>query len=180
VFGFCPDCGIHNSLQILQKNLELAGKELDLALQQDAAELREHLLGDALENVVSAFDGFGRQAVALVEPKPDTWSFQNINAADTKVNRRFGIALSAGSSAGEWQLVVRCFQKRHLLAHRMGVIDQKYVATANDPIARVGRKVQIDEQEVRTLITVMALLGNHLMNLVQSSIQPSQNPKPTP
>ena len=30
VFGYCPDCGVHNSFQILQKNLELVAKELQI------------------------------------------------------------------------------------------------------------------------------------------------------
>ena len=59
VFGWCPDCGAHNSAQILGKNLELAKKELALA-QSVEKDLAEHLIGDALENVVSAFDGFAR------------------------------------------------------------------------------------------------------------------------
>jgi hypothetical protein len=63
VFGWCPDCGAHNSLQILGKNLELAGKELALAESVDK-ELADHLIGDALENVVSAFDGFRREVCA--------------------------------------------------------------------------------------------------------------------
>jgi hypothetical protein len=53
VFGWCPDCGVHNSLQILVKNLALAQKELALA-QTAEAELAHHLIGDALENAVSA------------------------------------------------------------------------------------------------------------------------------
>lgn len=60
VFGWCPDCGIHNSLQILTKNLGLAMKEVMLA-ESAEPELAAHLIGDALENVVSAFDGFGRE-----------------------------------------------------------------------------------------------------------------------
>src|ERR1017187_5311807 len=40
VFGWCPDCGVHNSLQILGKNLELAMKKLALAesVEKDLAE----------------------------------------------------------------------------------------------------------------------------------------------
>ena len=52
VFGWCPDCGAHNSAEILGKNLELAKKELTLA-QSVEKDLAEHLIGDALENVVS-------------------------------------------------------------------------------------------------------------------------------
>jgi hypothetical protein len=170
VFAFCPDCGVHNSIQILEKNLELSAKELDLASQTDNADLEEHLIGDALENVVSAFDGFGRQVMSLAgagsAAKPDEFSFQNISAADAKVASRFGSALSAPLDADSWNLVVRCFQKRHLLSHKLGVIDEKYVATANDPTACVGRKVRIDSQEVRELIKVIDVLGRHLMSLI--------------
>jgi hypothetical protein len=63
VFGWCPDCGVHNSLQILAKNLELAQKEIALADAADG-ELAAHLVGDALKNAVSAFDGFGRTVSA--------------------------------------------------------------------------------------------------------------------
>ena len=51
VFAHCPDCGVHNSKQILYKNLELSAKEIDLANQADD-EMKELLLNDALENVV--------------------------------------------------------------------------------------------------------------------------------
>ena len=60
VFAYCPDCGRHNSRQILDKNLELAGKQLYLAASVER-ELSAHLVADALENVVSAFDVFGRE-----------------------------------------------------------------------------------------------------------------------
>ena len=48
---------MHNSLQILRKNLELDDKELALAETVDN-ELADHLVGDALKNLVSAFEGF--------------------------------------------------------------------------------------------------------------------------
>jgi hypothetical protein len=51
VFGWCPDCGVHNSLQILNKNLELARKELALAASADP-DVATYLIGDALENAV--------------------------------------------------------------------------------------------------------------------------------
>ena len=59
VFAFCPDCGQHNSLQILDKNLEVVGKMLDLAA--GAENVCERLIENALEDCVSAFDGFGRE-----------------------------------------------------------------------------------------------------------------------
>lgn len=161
VFGYCPDCGNHNSLQIFEKNLELATKELDLATQVDDPALQNHLIGDALENVVSAFDGFGREACSVLAAKATNptavgkLSFQNLPAAAQSVRQLFAVDLAGLVQPDEWQLVVRCFQKRHLLAHKMGVIDEKYLAVANDPGARVGRKVAITADEVRALVGAM-------------------------
>src|SRR5690606_8322599 len=50
-FAFCPDCGQHNSLQILEKNLAVAQKQLDLAASVDG-DLSAQLVADALENCV--------------------------------------------------------------------------------------------------------------------------------
>ncbi len=169
VFGYCPDCGVHNSLQILQKNLELAEKELSLAASTADEDLKAHLIGDALENAVSAFDGFGREAatthkhLASDSKKASALSFQNLRSANDHVRSFFGFDLNAGVAADEWDLLIRCFQKRHLLAHKMGVIDEKYVSSANDPTARTGRKVAVDSAEVAALLLAVGNLGTRLM-----------------
>ena len=168
VFGFCPDCGIHNSLQILEANLELATKELKLAESTDDPELKTHLIGDALENAVSAFDGFGREAATAHKhlssdpKKASALSFQNLSSVNEQLHKCFGFELSDGVAADEWSLLVRCFQKRHLLAHKMGVIDDKYVASANDSAAKIGRKVTVESTEVTALLKAVGNLGKQL------------------
>jgi len=154
VFGWCPDCGIHNSLQILTKNLELATKELMLAESADK-HLADYLVGDALENVVSAFDGFGRE---VCSQKGVGIRFQNIAAARKRVKETFGFDF-ADVLSDEWDSVCRAFQKRHLLAHKMGVIDEEYVQKANDPGAVVGRKIQVSRDEVHSAIRIVEILG---------------------
>lgn len=168
VFGYCPDCGVHNSFQILQKNLELANKELELAASTEDGDLKSHLIGDALENAVSAFDGFGRQTaeahkhLATRPQKASSLSFQNLANAEGNVRNLFSFGLSDGVTAEEWNLLVRCFQKRHLLAHKMGVIDEKYVTLVDDPTAHVGRKVAIEPSEVLALLSAVGKLGEHV------------------
>jgi hypothetical protein len=158
VFGWCPDCGIHNSVQILSKNFELARKELSLAetVEQDLA---DNLIGDALENVVSAFDGFGRE-ISL--RKGSEIRFQNLPGARRNVQEKFGFDFADGLTAEQWQYVSRVFQKRHLLAHKMGVIDDEYVQRANDPGAVAGRKVQVSPGEVLSSVEIIEILGRRL------------------
>ena len=158
VFGWCPDCGEHNSLQILSKNLELARKELSLANSVEA-ELAEHLVGDALENVVSAFDGFGRE---ICSQKATDIRFQNMVGARRRVQEAFGFDFADQLSTDSWISICRIFQKRHLLSHKMGVIDDEYVQKANDPGAVVGRRIRITKEEVSLAISLVETLGQRL------------------
>jgi hypothetical protein len=158
VFGWCPDCGAHNSLQILTKNLELAKKELALA-EAAEKELADYLIGDALENVVSAFDGFGRE---VCSQKAADIRFQNIAGARRRVKETFGFDFADGLDTDDWEAACRAFQKRHLLAHKMGVIDEEYIGNSNDPAAAVGHRIRITQEEVALAIRLVEALGTRL------------------
>ena len=167
-FGFCPDCGVHNSHQILDKNLDLAAKQIALAGQVDA-DLANHLTGNALEDAVSSFDGFGREtcrvraASATAPAKAENVSFQNLAGARQRLQDLFAIDLAAVLTAAEWDFACRCFQKRHLLAHSMGVVDEGYKRATADPGAVVGRKVAISPEEVLALVGLLKNLGAGLL-----------------
>ncbi len=78
-------------------------------------------------------------------------------------------------------MACRIFQKRHLLAHKMGVIDAEYVqkaishasprlrvdrrqclASRNDPGAVVGRRIRVTSDEVAHAIGLVETLGQGL------------------
>lgn len=168
VFAFCPDCGTHNSIQILEKNMELVQKEITFADTVDDKEFSSHLIEDALENAVSAFDGFGRATSAAFADKSSDEnqakdiSFQNIFTARKRVKTLFGIDFASSINETEWETILRCFQKRHLLAHKMGVVDEEYLEKAKDTNAHLGRKITISQDEVIELLRLLKLIGKDL------------------
>lgn len=141
VFAFCPDCGQHNSLQILEKNIELVDKMVDLAegMEEDVS---KGLVENGLEDCVSVFDGFGRELCRIYAKAAtnrtiaERISFQNLVGARRRLMDVFGIDLSCEIPAGEWQSLVLAFQQRHLIAHRMGVVDQDYCEVGGQPGCR--------------------------------------------
>lgn len=176
VFGFCPDCGVHNSIQILKKNFELVEKMLDLAEKQEAS-VAQTLTENALEDCISAFDGFGRESCRLKAPtavspsKAAEIRFQNIGAARQKVQEQFVVDIASGLNEAEWTSVRRSFQKRHLLAHKMGVVDEEYLAATNDTSAAIGRKITVQADEVRALSSSLEKLGLQLFEIgIRASI----------
>ena len=161
-FGFCPDCAEHNSQQIAEANFDLITRIIDLA-KEEPSDIKSKLIENGLEDCISAFDGFARERCRDRYPK---LSFQNISAAKEKLDE-FGIDITDGLDASEWKFVVCQFQKRHLLAHRMGVVDEEYVSKTGSHPEWLGKKVSITENDVLSLIDHLKIIVSNLSRHVQ-------------
>lgn len=174
VIAFCPDCGLHNSLQILNMNLEVVRKMLDMSAGMDK-EMTERLVDNALEDCVSAFDGFGREicrinaANSLDPAKAENINFQNLEAAKSNMQAVFDIDISSCVTEQDWKSVIRGFQKRHLIAHKMGVVDDDYLRKTSDPDAISGRKIEVSHDDVTTVARVLQVVGEYLATSLGST-----------
>lgn len=172
VFGFCPDCGTHNSLQMLNLNLALTRRQVALADTQDDPTLQRYLLEGALANCVSALDGFGREHLRAHAARSNAptrcaaATFQNLEKANRFVQQLFGIDLKGALPDEVWEAAERGFMKRHLVAHRSGVVDQAYLAQTGDREAVVGRKVPLNSAEVVATTTAVLQIGRALVRLI--------------
>jgi len=101
--------------------------------------LRNHLIEDALENCVSAFDGFAREACRIRSGKStnraqaESLSFQNLERASHRIKALYGIDLKPAVPIDDWTLAHLGFMRRHLVAHKAGVIDQQYLDETGEP-----------------------------------------------
>ena len=178
VFAFCPDCGRHNSLQIFEKSTEVVAKMVKMA-EGKGEEVSRALIENALEDCVSVFDGFGRELCrvharnATNRTIVERIRFQDLKGARRSLRRATGIDLSSQVTADEWQSLVRAFQKRHLIAHRMGVVDEDYVTKAADKEAIVGRRIRVSPEEVRNLLQLVGKVARGLsLAMVRQELLP--------
>lgn len=168
IFGFCPDCGQHNSLQILQSNLNLVQKMMDLAKSAEK-DISEKIIEDALEDCISTFDGFGRELCKIHQTqskfpeKINKISFQSLEGAKEGIKSQFKFDIDVGIDNDEWRIANISFQKRHLLAHKMGIIDEEYVKRSGDTTAIIGRKIVITSEDVVRLIPIIEKLAGFLV-----------------
>ena len=174
VFAFCPDCGQRNSIQILDKNLEVVQKMLEMATREENI-LAEKLIENALEDCVSAFDGFGRELClvhtnkAWAPDKAKKMNFQNLEGTRKGFLDLLGIDLSTMVEPEQWRAAAMAFQKRHLIAHKLSVVDQDYVTKTGDSRAVVGRKIVIDAGEVKGLVRIINTLALRMAAKLQKS-----------
>ncbi len=172
VFAYCPDCGNHNSLQILNKNLDLMKRQMALAELQQDIEFKRYLMEDALENCVSAFDAFARQSCRLCANKstdPEkaiSISFQNLNRANSKLKTLFGIDLHRNVSDSDWKMINLQFQRRHLISHRAGVVDADYLSETGENGNLLGKRISINKDETIFLSDILKNVSKILVELL--------------
>ncbi len=130
------------------------------------AEVKSKLIENALEDSVSAFDDFGREHCSEMY---QNISFQNIDAAKDRLKEEHGVDISAGLNIDQWDFVKEQFQKCHLLAHKMGVIDEEFIRKTGQSESLLGRKVAISEENVRRLIEYLKVMAENLFkNIIRS------------
>ncbi len=140
---------------------------LDLAGNTEQ-ELSAKLIENALEDCVSAFAGFGRELCRIYgnhasnSVNANRIRFQNMDEARASVQIAFGVDLARSCGAEAWQQAVRLFPKRHLVAHKMGVVDQEYVNRTGDNSAIIGRKIVIRAVEVQQLTDMLSLAAESI------------------
>lgn len=171
VYVLCPDCGKRNSFGILRMNHEIIKKTLDLSKEAEK-EVAEHLIWNALEDCVSTFDGYGREFCRTFayksnnEEKAKNIRFQDLEKANQRVKSFFGLDMSTSVSREDWQFVLTGFQKRHLISHNSGVIDEQYISKTGDSEAVLGRKILVTREEVADLSRIVEELGSYLAEYI--------------
>jgi Zn finger protein HypA/HybF involved in hydrogenase expression len=170
---FCPACG-HNSveqtfLDSLRKisakkdNIEVIRVSLEDEVGKDEAEL---ICRSLLETCIS--DGvvaFQKLCEGLYEPhgKAPFNAFQRLEQSDELWKAVYGEGYSDWlGKRGLLDLNV-LYQKRHLLAHNEGIVDDKYVAKSGDSAYKVGQRLVITIANIELLIESLNTLATKLL-----------------
>ncbi len=140
---FCPDCGGRNIHVHFRREIQLIGQQLDLArkIGEDGdRELAYRLLGNAHEDVLTAFEAYHKviyrfllkrrlpaEADALSSKKAIGNRFQNIQRG-RELYARFGFDPYARLCEDDRQFLGINIEKRHVLGHNLGMVDQEYAA----------------------------------------------------
>jgi hypothetical protein len=154
---YCPDCGAPNISLHFAREVDLVSQQVELAqgLGKGKEELAYRLLGNAHEDVLTAFEATLKtiylHARSKGSPggsptKPVGNDFQNIE----KGQKRFAelsIDPFGALSALELDELVLNIQKRHVIGHNLGVVDAKFTQTAGS--AKLGETVKLVGTDIR-------------------------------
>ncbi|TFI58417.1 hypothetical protein E2493_09790 [Sphingomonas parva] len=158
---FCPDCGAPNLRLHFAREVELVDAQVQLAdgLEPDLQELAYRLLGNAHEDVLTAFEAtlktvylFGREAAFPGDPVANIGNaFQNVERGQ-KQFAELGFNPFDVLEDEELAALKLNIQKRHVIGHNLGVIDAKFADLSGE--AGIGETVHLVGEDTRAFAII--------------------------
>ncbi|NOY93998.1 MAG: hypothetical protein GXP55_22680 [Deltaproteobacteria bacterium] len=179
---FCPCCG-HNSVERMfisaLENVRAKAGQLDtirqaisLAANRDTAEsLCRSILESGIGDCVVAFQHFANTCYARLPEvtDPPLNVFQRLEQGGDLWRSAVGKSYDDWLSAAELSLLKVLFQRRHLLAHRDGIIDDKYIRKTGDLTYKIGQRLVVVTDDVVRMADLTEKLGGSLLQVTAGS-----------
>lgn len=154
--AFCPVCGPRAATDTVLEAIaagrgalalqdHLPGEQRDAAR---AAGVFDRLAADTFKNIVSLFEVFAREQFTARAANPaaalqgkGTGIFQRLDDTATLFLTHCSIDLPAVVGAQVWRDLRETFARRHVLVHRDGIVDQKFLTAVRSGLAAGQRLV---------------------------------------
>lgn len=176
-YAGCPTCGKRNSLQVFEQHTA----EVERQFAKADAELKERsereVEWEKLTRCVSDFEAMARDIqsqLLLLRATPkrkkdiEGLSFQNILKANDSLLNWFGFEMLIHFSDDDKTFLNRMFNRRHVLTHNGGRIDQEYLDNTGDTTVRLNQKIAVRSKEIQRLLPLLRTIARNLFQGFES------------
>ncbi|MEQ9403195.1 MAG: hypothetical protein RIM99_06410 [Cyclobacteriaceae bacterium] len=154
IFGFCPGCRDEN-IMIYEENLKIILKEIE----ESDNMIRQ--LRHAYNDLVSTFERFGKQYGDKLGIAKGT-NYQDLKNV-VRAFKKFDIDIYEGISLEEKLIIKKIFQKRHVLQHNAGRINEKFQKQFPEEEFQLGEQVPLDKNEFICGAEVLKKVINNIL-----------------
>jgi len=179
---FCPGCGYNSvsrtfsdSLRKIRakiENVSLVKAALIDSVGKDEAELTCRSLVESciLDGVVA----FQKYCEGLYEPygKTPFNAFQRLKQGHEMWANAIGEGYSDWLTDQELSELNIIFQKRHILSHNEGIVDEDYIKRSSDASYKVGQRIVVLRKDIEALLTYLDKMSTGLGSAIKIKNMP--------
>lgn len=167
---FCPCCGHNSAERTFDDGLRKIRAKLEAvplikehySEQRDEGELLvRSLIGTALSDCVVAIQRLAEQIYSRIagQPEPPQNVFQRVDDGSELWRTARGKGYDDWLAEDELEDLRLLFQRRHLLQHTEGIVDQKYLDRTGDTKYQLGQRIVVREADVLRLLGLVESLA---------------------
>lgn len=174
---FCPCCGYNSASSSFEKSIECLEKMLDSTSEMrelftekygvdEADAMCRSLVEGGLGDCVSAFQKFAQcKYYELTGKDSRVNDFQIVEKGNKLFTQDVGHSYNEWIDEDELYYMNLFFQRRHLIEHNAGIVDQKYIDKSSDALYKVGQRVVVKINNVFELINIIKKISKGLNEL---------------
>ena len=174
---YCPCCGENSAKQTFANTLEKVDAKIQnlsvirAAISKDNKDDAERICNSLIESSVPDLVVAMQRLCECVYPTLNGAVslqknvFQRLNDGNLLWKNICGYGYCDWLTEEEYHLLQKCFQQRHLLQHKDGVIDQEYLDKSGDTSYMVGQHLIIREQDVLAYSRIIKKIGDQIIAL---------------
>jgi hypothetical protein len=186
-YGYCPRCGRTNARKLFLERIDKMLKRLD-EVKNNVTDRKERGLvwEDMTKDIVGAFEYLAKHLRVKLLNFPMTpkrrrrleeLNFQKPLQANESLVQWFDIGLLVwrGNTTtpkrvvpdSDLPLIKRMIQRRHIIIHNGGVVDQDYLDLSGDNQVQLGERIGIRSNETKRFIEIIRTMAENLMDNVE-------------
>lgn len=166
---FCPSCGnnsvIRTYFDSLRKikakkdNVDVVRKALIEVSGKDEAELTCRSLQETcITDGVAAFQKYC-EGLYKTYGNPPFNAFQRLDQGSELWEKQINKGYYAWLTEDELKNLNILYQKRHLLSHNEGIVDQRYIEKSKDTFYKEGQRIVILDKDIDNILLYLEKLG---------------------
>lgn len=178
---FCPCCGhnaiervfnesmnrIKNQLNSLNEMQEMLDKMYN---KDTATNMIQNLIETSLKDIISSYqkfamESFNKGCTKKVRPN----DFQIVDKGSSLFQKYHGFGYDKWLTSDEISFMNLMFQRRHILEHNNGIVDDKYLHNSKDTLYRVGQRVVCKKDHVLKLLDIIRKLSKNISFVVEKN-----------
>lgn len=172
---FCPCCGYNSVEQVFSDSISRIEKMIkaqDFMYEKladeygvdEANKMCRSMLEGTLGDIISAFQKFAKENLVhkseLDISKIKVNDFQIISKGNDLYDKHLRKAYSTCLSEDELTFMNILFQRRHILEHNDGIVDEKYIEKSNDLSYAIGQRIIVKKEDIICLVEIIKKLTN--------------------
>lgn len=190
-YGFCPRCGRTNARNLFNEEIDrMLGRWQETNQNVADRNPRKEMWEDLTVKSVSAFEPFAKHIrlkllllpmTARRKKQLEDLNFQKPLAANDSLMQWFDIGLLEASGNAhalkraippdEVAFIKKMIQRRHILIHNRGIVDQEYLDLSGDRAFTLGERIRIRSAEAKRFLERVHDMGLNLVDNVEHNFQ---------
>jgi uncharacterized Zn finger protein (UPF0148 family) len=174
---FCPCCGYNsveetfdNSIKKIEskiKNIPAIQKAVEAISLDEANITCKSLIETSLNDGVVAFQRYCEKTFSKLAPdvKIKHNAFQNLEIGGKYWENNFEKSYSDWLTPLEFSRLNILFQRRHLLSHTEGIVDQKYLDKSSDGEYIVDQRIKVSESDILEMLSLISIVKTQIRKL---------------